>query len=114
MDVALRERVGAIVRNALEDQFHGSLTFDPVAVVEHQDEYSKLDGDYMAIIMVYDGDRKLLDPAWTSTFALDIRPQLVAAGAHHTIIPTFIQKSDWIDAYNAYRRFYPELDVDTP
>ena len=71
----------------------------------------------MAIIMVYDGDRKLPDPAWTSTFALDIRPQLVAAGAHHTIIPTFIQKSDWIDAYDAYdayRRFYPELDVDTP
>ena len=68
----------------------------------------------MAIIMVYDGDRKLPDPAWTSTFALDIRPQLVAAGAHHTIIPTFIQISDWIDAYDAYRRFYPELDVDTP
>ena len=38
MDVALRERVGAIVRNALEEQFHGSLTFDPVAVVEHKDE----------------------------------------------------------------------------
>ena len=114
MDVAFRERVGAIVRTALQDQFHGSLTFDPLAVVEHKDEYSNLEGDYMAIIMVYDGDRKLLDPAWTSTFALDIRPQRLAAGAHHTISPTFIQKSDWIEAYDAYRRFYPELDFDTP
>ena len=68
----------------------------------------------MAIIMIYEGDQHLLDSGWTSTFALDIRPQLIAAGAHHTIIPTFIQKSDWIDAYDAYRRFYTELDVDAP
>ena len=75
MDAALRERVGTIVRNALEEHFHGSLIFDPLAVAEHKDEYSNLEGDYMAIIMVYDGDRTLLDPAWTSTFALDFRPQ---------------------------------------
>ena len=88
-------RVEIIVRETLEDRFKGTFVFDPVLAVPEVDEFGDGDGSaYFRILIIFDGDRKQLDPGWTSGLIGRIRPKLIDAGIEEFPSPSFIEKSE--------------------
>ena len=72
------------------------MVFDPIEVIPKID----LDGDeYLHIYMVYDGDEKLLDSAWTLGFYELIWPKLIELGVESIPSKSFVEKSDWEEVY---------------
>ena len=90
------DEVANIVRQHLEEKFGDSLVFDPIEVIPKID----LDGDeYLHIYTVYDGDRKLLDPAWTLGFTGLIWQKLIELGVESVPTLSFVEKSEWEEVY---------------
>ncbi len=114
MDNELKDRVSAIVRETLNGKFKDEFTFEPIAVVEDIDEFIDDEQEYIEIFIVFDGDPERLDPGWTSGFIRHIRPQLIEAGAWQVPIPSFIEKSEWLSAFDDLRRLHPDLNRETP
>ena len=114
MDQEVKDRVSAIVRDILARRFKDEFKFEPIAVVEDIDEFIDDEQEYMKIIIVFDGDPARLDPGWTSGFVRRIRPQFIEAGAPRMPIPSFVEKSDWLRAFDDFRRVYPDLNRETP
>ena len=114
MNAELKDRVTTIVRDALTESFGDEFTFDPVAVVDDNDEYIDDDQEYVDVIIVFDGDPALLDPDWTLSFIRRIRSQFVEADAPQIPITSFIEKSEWLEAFDDFRRVYPDLSRETP
>lgn len=97
-------RVEIIVRETLEDRFKGTFVFDPVLAVPAIDEFGGGDGSaYLRIVIIFDGDRKQLDPGWTSGLIGRIEPKLIDAGIEEFPSPSFIEKSEWL-SLNRKRR----------
>ena len=91
-----REKVAEIVRKTLEERFADDFVFDPILVVPAIDEYGEGDGEeYLQIMIVFDGDQKLLDPGWTSGLIRLIRPKLIKVGVEEFPSPSFIPKAEW-------------------
>ena len=91
---AVREKVADLVRQDLEECFGDKLVFAPILVfdrVDHDDE------DYLHIIVIYDGDRKHLDPDTTIGLVDRITPQLLELGAPWPPSRSFVEKSEWIE-----------------
>ena len=90
------DEVADIVRQNLEEKFGDTLVFDPIEVRPEIDH----DGDeYLHIYMVYDGDRKLLDPAWTLGFTGLIWQKLIELGVESVPTLSFVEKSEWEEVY---------------
>ena len=113
MNAELKDRVTTIVRDTLTEDFGDEFTFEPVAVVEDIDEFTDDEQEYIEIIIVFDGDPGRLDPDWTSGFIRHIRSQLIEADAPQIPIPSFIEKSEWMEAFDDFRRVYPGLNCET-
>lgn len=95
MEAEAKEKVKAIVRNALEKRFADDFIFDPIVVIPEVDDYSDDYLEYLNIIIVFDGDQANLDPSWTGTLIGRIRPHLIAAGIEEFPVPSFVVKSEW-------------------
>ena len=92
------DEVANIARQHLEEKFGDSLVFDPIEVIPKIDH----DGDeYLHIYMVYDGDAKLIDTAWTLGFYGLIWPKLIELGAASVPSLSFVEKSDWEEVYGS-------------
>ena len=60
------EKVKEAVRDDLEGHFQDLFAFEPIVVHQDVDEFGDGDGEvYLRILIVFDGDQDLLDPAWT-------------------------------------------------
>ena len=102
-------RVEIIVREILEDRFQGTFVFDPVLAVPEVDEFGDGDGSaYFRILIIFDGDRKQLDPGWTSGLIGRIRPKLIDAGIEEFPSPSFIGKSEWLNLNRKRPPHHPE------
>ena len=110
MNAELKDRVTIIVRNTLAEDFGDELTFEPIAVVEDIDEFIDDKQEYVDILIVFDGDAARLDPDWTSGFIRRIRSQLIEADTPQIPIPSFIEKSEWLESIDDFRRVYPDLE----
>ncbi len=110
-----KERVKTIVRETLAERFaDDEFVFDPIRVVSVVDEFGDGDGEeYLRIIIVFDGDQKLLDPGWTSSLIRRIEPKLIEAGIEKFPSPSFVEKSEWLSLHRKWRRYHPEASVET-
>ena len=95
MEAEAKEKVKAIVRNALEKRFADDFIFDPIVVIPEVDDYLDDCIEYLNIFIVFDGDQANLDPSWTSGLIGRIQPHLIAAGIKEFPVPSFIIKSEW-------------------
>ena len=95
MEAEAKEKVKAIVRNALEKRFADDFIFDPIVVIPEVDDYLDDCLDYIHIFIVFDGDQANLDPSWTGSLIGRIQPHLIAAGIEEFPVPSFIIKSEW-------------------
>lgn len=109
MNAELKDRVTTLVRDALAEDFGDELTFEPIAVVEDVDEFVDDKQEYVDIIIVFDGDPARLDPDWTSGFIRRIRSQFIEADAPQIPIPSFIEKAEWLESADEFRKVYPDL-----
>ena len=95
------DEVEKIVREILDERFHGQFVFDPIVVRNAVDH----DGlDYIRIYIVYDGDQKQLDPGWTAGFAGRLIPKLMELGIDEFPIKSFVDRAGW-DAVQEGRYF---------
>ena len=98
IDVSAREKVAKRVEELLEERFgdEEGLTFEQILVIPKVD----IDGDeYVHIYVVFDGDQKLLDPAWTVSLYTLITPCLLELGIMSPPSKSFVEKSDWEEVY---------------
>ena len=113
------DEVEKIVREILDQRFNGQFVFDPIVVRNAVDR----DGlDYTRLYIVYDGDRKRLDPGWTAGFAGRIMPKSTELGIDEFPIKSFVDRAGWDavqegryfqrDPYvRGYRHIEPEASV---
>lgn len=109
------EKVKNIVREAIEERFAGEFVFDPIRVIPMVDEWGPdATGEtYLRIIIVFDGDQKKLDPAWTGSLIRRIEPKLIEAGIEEFPSPSWVEKSEWEDMLRTWRRRAPEIISDS-
>ena len=89
---AVRDKVADLVRQDLEERVGDKLTLDPILVFDRVDHD---DDDYLDIIIVYDGDRKHLDPDTTIGLVGRITPQLLELGTPWPPSRSFVERSEW-------------------
>ena len=89
---AVRDKVADLVRQDLEGRVGDKLKFDPILVFDRVDHD---DDDYLDIIVVYDGDRKHLDPDTTIGLVDRITPQLLELGTPWPPSRSFVERSEW-------------------
>ena len=89
--------VARVVRETIEERFAGEFVFDPIRVIPMVDEWGPdATGEtYLRIIIVFDGDQKKLDPAWTSSLIRRLRPKLIEVGVNESPSPSWVEKSEW-------------------
>ena len=76
----------------LNERFRKEFVFEPIVVRLRVDQ----DGDeYLQAYIVFDGDQKLLDPAWTLGLSSRLWPLAQGLGFPGVPIPCFVEKSDW-------------------
>ena len=87
------EKASEIVRQVLEERFKDEdLVFHKVFAEQRFDHD---DDEYLEIYIVYEGDWKLLDPAWTKSLIGIISPQLTDLGIPYPAGKSFIPKREW-------------------
>ena len=89
------EKVTAIVRETLDERFsRDEFTFDPILVKEDIDHYGD---EFIDITIIYEGDRKYLDPSWTARLVGRILPKMESEGIYVTRWPhkRFISRRGW-------------------
>ena len=91
---AVRDKVADLVRQDLEECFGDKLAFDPILVFDRVDHD---DDDYLDIIIVYEGDRKHLDPKLTVGLVRRITPQLLELDTPWPPSRSFVERSEWIE-----------------
>ena len=109
------EIVKGIVRDAIEERFAGEFVFDPICIMPAVDKWGPdATGEtYLRIFIVFDGDQKKLDPAWTGSLVRRIGPKLIAAGIEEFLSPSWVEQSEWEDLYRRLIRRDPEICVDS-
>lgn len=87
------EKAAEIVREVLEERFKDEdMVFHQILAKQRFDHD---DDEYLDIYIVYEGDRKLLDPGWTSGLIGLISPQLTELGIPYPAGKSFIPKHEW-------------------
>ena len=90
---AQRDAVADIIGKILDEKFGGTIAFDPIIV---KDAVDVVDGmEYLRITIVFDGDRKLLDPKWTVGLTGRIRRRMAEHGIYEYPVSMFAEKSEW-------------------
>ena len=91
------KKVEKIIRTALEERFRDDFVFDPIIV---EPWFDIIDGDeYLHIYIVYDGDRKNLDPGWTGGLSSIILDQTTEDEVFTNPVKGFVEKSEWEEMY---------------
>lgn len=107
------EKVKEAVREDLEGHFQDLFVFEPIVVHQDVDEFGDGDGEvYLRILIVFDGDQDLLDPAWTLGLIRRIRPKLIDVGVEEFPVPSFINRVEWQRILPKWRRLHPEVPVE--
>ena len=107
------EKVKSIVRAVLAESFNDEITFGPILVLHGTDEFGDGAGSpYLRILTVHDHEGSYLDPRWTSSFNMRIRPKLVAAGIEEFPSPGFVGKSEWLSQYPKWKLRHPEIAIE--
>ena len=115
MKSELYQKVADIVRADLAERYaDDQIAFGPIRVVTDVDEWGPhaTGEEYLRIMIVFDGDQKHLDPAWSVGMIRRIRPQLYQAGVALFPNLSFAEKSEWRSMYPKLLRRYPELGHD--
>lgn len=86
--------VTEFVKADLDGYFKGAFVFDPIRV-EPQIDYWGDGEEYLEVIIVFDGDQKLLSPRWTVGLTSRLRDRLEDAGIEAFPVTRFMEKSDW-------------------
>ena len=90
------EKVEELVRRDLEGRFQDGFVFDPIIV---NPELDHCGDEFLHIYIIYDGDRKKLDPKWTLGMEGRLFDQLsedeCPLYAGHSFIPRF----EWKKVY---------------
>ena len=90
---AQRDAVANIVGKLLDDKFGGTITFDQIIV---KDAVDPVDGmEYLDILIIFDGDQKLLDPKWTVGLRGRVRRKMDELGIYVFPGTSFSEKSEW-------------------
>lgn len=90
---AQREAVADIIRKILDDKFGDTLAFDPIIV---RDAVDIIDGQkYLNIMIIFDGDQKLLSPKWTVGLIGRVRREMAKVNIHEFPVMSFSEKSEW-------------------
>ena len=107
--------VKSIVKEAIEERFAEDFVFDPIHIVPMVDQWGPdATGEtFLRIIIVFDGDQKKLDPAWTGSLIRRIEPKLIEAGIEEFPSPSWVEKSEWENMERVWRRRNPEMSIDT-
>ena len=105
-----RAQIVSVTRKLLEERFREDFVFDPIAAVPKIDEYGD---EYVEIYIVFDGNQKKLDPAWTHRLTGLIIDELDAGGVELLHIPgtSFVEKSEW---KRFFRKRYGEYESPRP
>lgn len=105
-----RAQIVSITRRLLEDRFRDDFVFDPIAAVPKIDEYGD---EYVEIYIVFDGDEKKLDPAWTNGLEWRLLSELENVGVTLLHYPgtSYVEKSDW---KRLYRKKYGAYESPRP
>ena len=90
------KKVEKIVRTALEERFGDEFAFDPIIV---EPWFGIDDEEFLHIYIVYDGDRKRLDPGWTGSLSSIILDQTTEDEVFTTPVKGFVEKSEWEEVY---------------
>ena len=100
-----REIIANFVRDDLAQRFSDEFVFDPIVVLPEDNYVDPEDEtEYVHVLIVFDGDQKLLDAHWTSGMNTRMRPLLEEAGLPYFLIRSFIGKSTWKASASRYLR----------
>ena len=87
------EKAAEIVREVLEERFKDEdLVFHQILALQRFDHD---DDEYLEFYIIYEGDRKLLDPGWTKSLIGIVPPQLTELGIPYPAGKSFIPKHEW-------------------
>ncbi len=87
-----KDAFAAIVREKLDEKFRDEFVFDPILVQTALD----LDGDpCLHAYIVFEGDQKKLDPAWTAALPRHLWPYARELGFPSLPLQSFVRKSEW-------------------
>ena len=91
---AVKQQVIDLVRADLAEKFgpDDPIVFAPIVIDPRIDPDGE---DYFHIYVVYDGDRKLLEPLWTADLTWRLWPKLEAMGIFESPTKSFVEKSGW-------------------
>ncbi len=88
-----RDAVADIIRDILVGKFGETLVFDSITV---KDAVDPVDGqEFLNILIVFDGDQKLLDARWTVGLTGRIRRRMAELDIHEFPVTSFTEKSEW-------------------
>ena len=103
--------IRAIVRETLAERFtDDDFIFDPIRISVQVDEYGPdaTDEEYLAIVIVFDGDQNNLDASWTSGIIGKLHRKLMAVGINDDVAPLWIEKSEYEDIERRWLKKHPE------
>ena len=92
----VQQKVAGLVQDLLTERFKDDFVFDPIIVQSEFDEY---DDEYLHVYIVFDGDRKNLDPAWTVGVSGRIWEDAEKLGYPNAPSHSFIKKSEWAELF---------------
>ena len=76
----------------LNERFSDDFEFGPIIVIPRLDQ----DGEeYLHSYIVFQGDQKKLDPAWTLRLSNSLWPHSEALGYPGIPVPLFVERSEW-------------------
>ena len=87
------EAVRGIFEQTLNERFKDELTFDPILV--KQDTPDEDGHEYVRVLIVFDGNQKLLDPDWTVGLISRVLPLMEEQGIEDFPLPQFVSKPEW-------------------
>ncbi len=87
--------VTRFVKADLDGYFKGAFVFDPIRV-ETQIDYWGDGEEYLEIIIVFDGDQKLLSPRRTGGLTSRLRDKLEDEDITAFPVLRFMEKSEWM------------------
>lgn len=94
MMTAAEKEFEAIIRAKLDERFQDEFVFDSIWVQTELD----LDGVcYLHAYIVFDGDQKKLDPAWTAALPRLLWPHAQELDCPGLPLQSFVEKSEWPD-----------------
>ena len=86
------DRVEEIIGDAFRERFADKLVFDPIVVEPAADEG---DNNYLHITIVFEGDRRRLDPGWTIMLVRQVREKLLSEGINEFPVTGYVKRSEW-------------------